>query len=121
MNNIINPFIVKGRIPSAYFCDRVAETEKLTREVLSGNNIVIMSSRRLGKTGLIQHCYDQPAISDNYHTFFVDILETTSFLLAVLVTYAIEKPAARLLDKLRTRRTAKPPEQVPDKEKPQQL
>ena len=44
-----------------------------------------------------------------------------SFLLAVLVTYAIEKPAARLLDKLRTRRTAKPPEQVPDKEKPQQL
>ena len=44
-----------------------------------------------------------------------------SFLLAVLVTYAIEKPAARLLDKLRTRRTAKPPEQVPDIEKPQQL
>ncbi len=44
-----------------------------------------------------------------------------SFLLAVLVTYAIEKPAARLLDKLRTRRTAKPPEQVPDIEKPQQM
>ncbi len=44
-----------------------------------------------------------------------------SFLLAVLVTYAIEKPAARLLDKLRTRRTAKPPEQVPEIEKPQQL
>ena len=44
-----------------------------------------------------------------------------SFLLAVLVTYAIEKPAARLLDKLRTRRTAPPPEQVPDKEEPQQL
>lgn len=78
MRDITNPFIVKGRIPSAYFCDRVDETEKLTRELRSGNNVVIMSSRRLGKTGLIQHCYDQSVIADNYYVFFVDILETSS-------------------------------------------
>ena len=78
MSEINNPFIVKGRIPAACFCDRVAETEKLTRELLNGNDVVIMSSRRLGKTGLIQHCFDQSAINGHYYTFFVDILETSS-------------------------------------------
>ena len=43
MSNIKNPFIVKGRIPSEYFCDRVEETKKLTRELLAGNDVVIMS------------------------------------------------------------------------------
>lgn len=78
MGKLRNPFVVKGRIPVEYFCDRVAETEKLTREVTGGNDVVVMSSRRLGKTGLIQHSFDQPVISENYYTFFVDILETTS-------------------------------------------
>lgn len=78
MSVISNPFIVKGRIPPEYFCDRVAETEKLTRELLAGNDVVVMSSRRLGKTGLIQHCFDQSVFTENYYTFFVDILETSS-------------------------------------------
>ena len=78
MNKINNPFIVKGHIPEEYFCDRVEETDKLTRHLLNGNDVVIMSARRLGKTGLIQHCFEQPSIKDNYYTFFVDILETSS-------------------------------------------
>ena len=78
MNTIYNPFVVKGRIPDEYFCDRVAETEKLTRELMNGNDVVVMSSRRLGKTGLIQHCFDQPVVAERYYTFFVDILETSS-------------------------------------------
>lgn len=78
MNAIYNPFVVKGRIPEEYFCDRVAETEKLTRDIMNGNDVVVMSSRRLGKTGLIQHCFDQPVVAERYYTFFVDILETSS-------------------------------------------
>ena len=39
-----------------------------------------------------------------------------SLLLAILVTYAVEKPAARLLDRLRTRRAAR--QQVPAEEAP---
>ena len=78
MNAIHNPFVVKGRIPYEYFCDRVVETEKLTRELINGNDVVVMSSRRLGKTGLIQHCFDQPIVAERYYTFFVDILETSS-------------------------------------------
>ena len=32
----------------------------------------------MGKTGLIQFCYDKPEISNEYHTFFIDILHTSS-------------------------------------------
>ena len=72
-----NPFVVKGKIEPRYFCDREAETERLTKSISNGNNIVLISPRRMGKTGLIEHCFDQPALSD-YYTFFIDILHTTS-------------------------------------------
>lgn len=32
----------------------------------------------MGKTGLIQFCFDKPEISEEYYTFFIDILHTTS-------------------------------------------
>lgn len=74
----INPFVVAGRIPAALFCDRVKETERLTREIINGNNLVLISSRRMGKTGLIQHCFDQTSIKENFETFYLDILQTSS-------------------------------------------
>ena len=40
--------------------------------------MVIISPRRMGKTGLIQFCYEKPEIKDNYYTFFIDILQTSS-------------------------------------------
>ncbi|MFI3297761.1 MAG: ATP-binding protein [bacterium] len=73
-----NPFIVTGRIEAEYFCDRVNESERLVKSITNGNNMVIISPRRMGKTGLIQFCYDKPEISENYYTFFLDILHTTS-------------------------------------------
>lgn len=74
----INPFIVAGKISPEYFCDRVSESEKLIKSVTNGNNLVIISPRRMGKTGLIQFCYSKPEISRNYYTFFIDILHTSS-------------------------------------------
>ena len=73
-----NPFIVTGRIEPEYFCDRVNESARLVKSITNGNNMVIISPRRMGKTGLIQFCYDKAEISDNYYTFFLDILHTTS-------------------------------------------
>ncbi len=73
-----NPFIVTGRIEPEYFCDRVNESARLIKSITNGNNMVIISPRRMGKTGLIQFCYDKPEISDHYYTFFLDILHTTS-------------------------------------------
>ncbi|MGM9695231.1 MAG: ATP-binding protein [Alloprevotella sp.] len=73
-----NPFIVTGKIAPEYFCDRVAESAKLVKSVTNGNNLVIISPRRMGKTGLIQFCYDKAEIEENYYTFFIDILHTSS-------------------------------------------
>ncbi len=78
MNKEINPFIVTGKIAPLYFCDRVQESERLVKSLINGNNMVIISPRRMGKTGLVQFCYDKPELKDNYYTFFVDILHTTS-------------------------------------------
>jgi len=73
-----NPFIVTGKISPEYFCDRVEESARLIKSVVNGNNIVLISPRRMGKTGLIQYCYDKPELSENYYTFFIDILHTSS-------------------------------------------
>lgn len=74
----INPFVVTGRIEPEYFCDRVKESERLIKSITNGNNLVIISPRRMGKTGLIQFCYDKPVLKDDYFTFFIDILHSTS-------------------------------------------
>lgn len=73
-----NPFVVVGKIPDKYFCDRKLETKKLVHSITNGNNLVLISLRRMGKTGLIQHCYAQKELDEKYYTFFVDILHTAS-------------------------------------------
>ena len=78
MAKATNPFIVTGKIEPEYFCDRVTESARLVKSVTNGNNMVIISPRRMGKTGLIQFCYDKPEIADEYYTFFIDILHTSS-------------------------------------------
>lgn len=74
----INPFIVTGKIAPEYFCDRVTESARLMKSITNGNNLVVISPRRMGKTGLIQFCYDKPEISREYYTVFIDILHTSS-------------------------------------------
>lgn len=78
MTEVMNPFIVAGKILPAYFCDREQESVRLIKAVTNGNNMVIISPRRMGKTGLIQFCYEQPEIKDAYYVFFIDILHTSS-------------------------------------------
>lgn len=72
-----NPFIVSGHIKPQYFCDRQAESERLIKLLCNGNNVVLKSDRRMGKTGLIQYCFDKPELNKKYYTFFIDILHTT--------------------------------------------
>lgn len=71
-----NPFITNGYVSPHYFCDRIEETEQLTMLVTNGNNVALISPRRLGKTGLINHCFEQEDIKDNYYCFIVDIYAT---------------------------------------------
>lgn len=74
---INNPFIVKGAIPERYFCDRKAETELLKNHILNGRNVLLVSPRRIGKTGLIEHCFSQIGLKDKFYPIFVDIFESS--------------------------------------------
>lgn len=78
MKKINNPFIIKGAIPAQYFCDRVKETEILTNHIQNGRNVLLTAPRRIGKTGLIAHCFQTPEWEQDFYIFFIDILETSS-------------------------------------------
>lgn len=73
---VSNPFITNGYISPHYFCDREEETRRLISSITNGNNVALISPRRLGKTGLIYHSFEQESIKKNYYTFVVDIYAT---------------------------------------------
>ncbi len=74
-----NPFVTNGYAGPDYFCDRVEETASLIQFLTNGNNMALMSPRRLGKTDLIKHCFQQESIKDDYYCFLIDIYATNSF------------------------------------------
>ncbi len=74
-----NPFIVTGKIPDAYFCDRDTEASQLVRFLDSQENVVLMSQRRMGKTKLVEHCLENKAAGKEYVLMNIDILHTSSF------------------------------------------
>ena len=73
-----NPFVVGKYLSDKYFCDRSEETEFLRKQILNGRDVALISPRRIGKSGLIQHFFNQPDIQEKYYVFFVDIYATTS-------------------------------------------
>lgn len=73
-----NPFIITERVIPKYFCDRKIESEQLIRLLTNRNNVVLFSPRRIGKTGLIQYCFENNLIKSEYNTFYIDILSTTN-------------------------------------------
>ena len=76
--NVNNPFVVGKYVSDKYFCDRSEETEFLWKQIVNGRNVALISPRRIGKSGLIQHFFNQSIIQEGYHVFFVDIYATTS-------------------------------------------
>ena len=71
-----NTFITFGYESTEYFCDRESETHQLISQLINGNHVALISPRRMGKTGLIHHCFAQPKIKDDYYTFLIDIYAT---------------------------------------------
>ena len=73
-----NPFVVGKYLSDKYFCDRTAETAFLHKQIRNGRDVALISPRRIGKSDLIQHFFNQPDIKEQYHVFYVDIYATTS-------------------------------------------
>ncbi|MCD8387248.1 MAG: ATP-binding protein [Bacteroidales bacterium] len=74
-----NPFLIYGYQGPEYFCDREDETNALCSALTNGRNVTLMSTRRMGKTGLIFNTFHQlnekePSIK----CFYIDIFSTNS-------------------------------------------
>lgn len=72
----INPFVIEGYLAPQYFCDRTEETSMLTRHLTNQCNVALIAPRRLGKSGLIYHCFNQETIKQQYHCIYIDIYDT---------------------------------------------
>jgi len=71
---IENPFPVNRYQGSDYFCDRETEINRLITDIQNGNSVTLFSIRRMGKTGLIHHLFNQLPLG--WKGIYVDILAT---------------------------------------------
>ncbi len=99
-----NPFVLNGYAGAEYFCDREQETERLVRLLINGNNVVLMSQRRVGKTDLIRHLFSQKEIKEEFVTVYVDIYPTNNLMefisaLSKAVTEALKPRGKDAIDK----------------------
>lgn len=103
-----NPFIITADYYGPdYFCDRKAETELLESNLANGRNTVLISSRRMGKSGLIAHVFNRPFVHANFRTFSIDLFPTSSLaemilLLAKEITGLLKSKGEKLMDSFLT-------------------
>ena len=71
-----NPFSVLAYLGSEYFCDRENETIHLKKALENGRNVTLISPRRMGKTGLIKHVFEQIGQREAI-CLYVDLDQTT--------------------------------------------
>ena len=72
MKRLSNPFVIGKYVDKEYFCDREKESELLVHHIVNGRHVTMMSERRMGKTGLIEHVFTN-CLSNDYETFLIDI------------------------------------------------
>jgi uncharacterized protein len=72
----MNPFVIKGYLGTQYFCDRETETEKMVSSIRNSQDITLFAIRRIGKSALIHHVFDQ--LNESFDGIYVDLWGTTS-------------------------------------------
>ena len=72
----VNPFLTQGYLGEKYFCNRATETKGLIDALENGRNVTLISLRRMGKTGLIQHVFKK--LNRPQDCVYVDILHTSN-------------------------------------------
>ena len=77
MARLNNPFVVYGYKGPEYFCDRVAESNKICSALRNERNVTLVSPRRMGKTGLSHHVFNKMETEDkDCKCFYIDIFAT---------------------------------------------
>ena len=102
MEQLNNPFVIYGYKGADYFCNRKHETELITRALQNERNIVLISPRRIGKTGLIHHVFEQILQNESEtECFYLDINATRNLsqfiqlLGKTVITLYLSLPCAR--------------------------
>lgn len=81
-----NPFIITADyLGPRYFCDREEETKALEDNIRNGRNTVLISSRRMGKSGLIAHIFGRELVQNNFRPLSVDLYPTSSLAEMILL------------------------------------
>ena len=77
MKALNNPFVTYGYKGPEYFCDREQETKSIITALHNERNITLVAPRRMGKTGLIHHVFNQiEQTQPDVRCFYVDIFPT---------------------------------------------
>ena len=71
-----NPFPVVGYHGSKLFCDRETESERLVKNLTGGLNTTLISLRRMGKTALIFHVFEEILKENQSICLYVDLYPT---------------------------------------------
>ncbi len=80
MEQLNNPFVIYGYKGTEYFCDRKKETETITQALTNERNVVLVSPRRIGKTGLVHHVFEKVGQHEpETRCFYIDINATRNF------------------------------------------
>ena len=73
-----NPFPVVGYHGPELFCDREKETDRLSKNLQGGLNTTLISLRRMGKTALIHHVFNEISKEKQPSCLYVDLYPTRS-------------------------------------------
>lgn len=69
---MLNPFVVGDYVSQEYFCGRSNEAKVLEECIREGKNVVLHSTRRLGKNHLIEHVFHKASFKEEFGCFCVD-------------------------------------------------
>ncbi len=72
-----NPFLTKGYISPAYFCDRETESKLLLKAIKDSRDLILYGKRKMGKSALIKHVFHQ--LGKKTITVWVDLLPSQNF------------------------------------------
>lgn len=98
---LANPFVVGRYAGAKYFCDREEQIKFLEKSIVNGRDVAIISPRRMGKSGLIEHLFGMKEINRQYITVFVDIYATSSIAeLVAMLGQAVFQAIVREKDSL---------------------
>ena len=76
----MNPFIIKGYQGNKFFCDREKETKTMLQAIYNSRDMTLVSLRKMGKTGLLLHVFEQLKKEKVVETIYLDIYHTENLM-----------------------------------------